>query len=265
MENNNINFWGSNKYFYDDFEFDEKKSLHYLMNIEFSESDKVKFISDAINYFLTAENIIIYLKQFDKSVNLIENLFNLEKKQIYFFMLEHISDFKKKEDFKIFEYFKDLNEFKEGYNNFTVELLNWLSYNDETINKLLNEDKKVVDIFGMKGWTTTKYTQISGVSGKGKSIFTKSKILKNNVIVISDKECNLQELKEDDKDFFYELLISLTKENFLNNFLLNANQKAKHKQLKGIALYIEKKFYNNYLEDKLINNGNYCKGKVKKI
>lgn len=266
MKNNRkIDFWGSSIYFYNDFEFDEKKTLNDLSNINFENKDKVIFITDCFNYFLTAEKPTDYLKQFDKSIKLIKYLFKLEKKQIYYFYLEHISYFKKKEDFIFFHVFKDLKEFNEGNNNFILELMNWLSYNDEKINELMKNENHVIDIFSNKGWQITKHSQIIGTSGIGKSFFVKEKILDKNVIVINNKECNLKKFSENDKDFFYNLLISLTKEKNLNNFLLSLNNQTKNNQTKGIAIYITKKFYNHFLEEKLLFKGKNEKVKIKKI
>ena len=86
MEKEKIDFWGSDKYFYNDFEFDEEKSLDDLSKIIFTDEKKINFIGDCFNYFLTAENPQNYLLQFSKSMSFIENLFDLEKKQLYIYV-----------------------------------------------------------------------------------------------------------------------------------------------------------------------------------
>ena len=246
MEKEKIDFWGSDKYFYNDFEFDEEKSLDDLSKIIFTDEKKINFIGDCFNYFLTAENPQNYLLQFSKSMSFIENLFDLEKKQLYIYLLETINVFKKKEDFIFFEVFKEIKEFNEGYNNFILELINWLSYNEEKINSLIKDENISIDIFSSKGWQITKHSQVVGKTGVGKSIFVKQQILKKDVIIISNKDCNLLSFKDVDKDFFYNLLIGLTKEKNLNNFFLSLLKQANNQKIKGIAVYIKKKFHNDF-------------------
>ena len=67
------------------------------------------------------------------------------------------------------------------------------------------------------------------------------------------------------KIFFYNLLISLTKEKNLNNFLLRLDEQTKNKQTKGIANYIKKKLHSNTLEEKLLIKNKNKKSKIKKI
>lgn len=177
---------------------------------------------------------------------------------------EVVQDFKKKENFEIFYYFRKFEFLHSGYNNIFREVFNWLSYNSQTIEKLIDKDKSSNNIISKH--SINNHIVIMGTSGTGKSAYIKRLLLNKNNIIMKDKFMSLAEFKEEDKDYFYNILTNLTKEKKLANFWLIINNNKKDIRFKGVALYLEKKLNYEYLDWKLkSNHNNKSNAKEKKL
>lgn len=246
QKNNKVSFWGKQEIFFHNVEFDEQKSIEYLHVLNLNEDEKCLFLEEFIKFYQQYKINDYYQEWFNKSLNLIHKVYGLDSKSVYKYTLNQISDFEKKEDIEIFYYFKQFSFLHEGESNIFSDLLNWFTENQETINNLLQKtiDNKPNHV------VINGYYISAGVSGKGKSLFLKKKLLQKNVIIISKKEFNLTSFKEEDKDYFYSVFINLTKEKDLHSFYLKLKKDKNKSIFSEVANYIEKKLYYEYLNNK---------------
>lgn len=259
-----IIFWGKNIFFNNTLDFNEKEAEQHIKNLDLDEEEKIQFINEFIDFYIKNPHTDANQFCFDKSLFFIEKLYNITEKEIYNNIIFKIEDFKKKENFEIFYYFRKFEFLHSGYNNIFREVFNWLSYNSQTIEKLIDKDKSSNNIISKH--SINNQIVIMGTSGTGKSAYIKRLLLNKNNIIMKDKFMSLAEFKEEDKDYFYNILTNLTKEKKLANFWLIINNNKKDIRFKGVALYLEKKLNYEYLDWKLkSHHNNKSNAKEKKI
>lgn len=245
-EKKDKSFWGKKDLFYNSVEFDKNKAIEYFHTLKLTESDKCEFIEQFINFYLPYKFNDKNQYWFNKSVDFIEEVMGIPIQVLYKFTLEHIAQFKQKEDFEIFYYFKDLDILQDGYNNIFSELLTWFSHNEKIIDALLqsNDKEKEKDIQITQLW-------LIGAVGFGKSYYVKQQLLKEGCVVISKKDMKLDTFHEQDKEYFYQLLINLTPGKTKNNLLDKIEENRSNIEFKSISSYIEKRLRFECLSEKM--------------
>lgn len=228
-------FWGES-FFDKNLDFDYDNAKYYLLKKNLNDEQKCKLIEEFIELYQKNSITLNNMKTFLKSLDLMTELYNLSARTIYNYSISQIGEFKKKEDFEIFYYFKSFKFYYKGYNNIFFELMSWFVDNEEEINNLLQKQKSDdKEIF----WSNSLL--IIGTTGKGKSNYLKKLLLQNKTIVIENKKLALKSFKDEDKDYFYNFFINLTKEKNLNNFLLQINKNKNRINFKGgFSLYRKK-------------------------
>lgn len=255
-------FWGRG-FFDKNLDFDYGDSKHYLLEKNLNEEQKCKLIEEFIELYQKNSINLNNMTTFLKSLDLMNEVYDLSPRTLYNYTVCQIEEFTKKEDFEIFYYFKSFNFLYKGYNNIFFELMSWFVDNEEEINNLLGKQKSEEEeiIF-------FNSSMIIGTTGKGKSNYLKKLLLQNKTIVIKNKKLALKSFKEEDKDYFYNLFINLTKEKNLNNFLLQINKNKNRINFKGVLVYIEKRLNCEILRNKLKDcneKDSQCKQKFLKI
>lgn len=242
-EKKDTSFWGRKDIFYNTVQFDKNKAIEYFHTLHLDKSETCLFIEQFITFYLQHKINNNNAYWFKQSLDFINEVISVNYDMLYKFTIEHIGQFEKKEDFEIFYYFKSLDILQQGYNNIYSEVLNWLSYNEQNINKLSDKYNE-------------EQTQLSnyflmGTKGVGKSLYVKQHLLQDGFIVISQKNMNLKSFYEDDKEYFYQLLINLTPEQTIDNLLTKIEENLNNSELKGIASYIEKRIKFECLSKKM--------------
>lgn len=155
-----------------------------------------------------------------------EDIYTWNVRNVYNYTISSIGKFNKKEDFEIFYYFKDFDFLHEGYNNVFLEILVWLSDHEEKIENLINETNNNLIQNDKKIWLNSSFI-MAGTKREGKSIVLSQLLLQKDTVILEKKEFSLEQFKDEDKNYFYLLLINLTKEKNLNNFALQIQKNKK--------------------------------------
>lgn len=238
-------FWGKKDIFYDGVCFDKNKAIEYFNTLRLDQSDQCLFLEDFIKFYNRHKINDLNVYWFNKSLEFIKEVSGITNEILYKFTIEHISQFEQKEDFEIFYYFKNFDILQNGFNNIFAEVLNWFSYNENHVNVLLSKSHNTEPEVTLSQFFFMETTK------SGKSLYVKTQLLKDNCIIISQKEMKLNEFKEDDKEYFYNFLMKLTIDNNACSVLKKVENN-KDIELKGIARYIEKRLIFESLSQKML-------------